>query len=172
MTPTLSRRTLLGGAALLALGPVGAAARVVAGADGFAYEVTRTDEEWRAQLGEHDFDILRLGGTEVPKSSPLWQETRSGTYACKGCALDLYTSRWKAEVDKGWVFFRQSVPNSLLMAIDFPDGLQDVMGLEILSAIEVHCRRCGSHQGHILLVEGSVLHCINGASLLFTPGEV
>jgi len=33
--------------------------------------------------------------------------------------------------------------------------------------IEVHCRRCGSHLGHILLVDDEVLHCINGRSLTF-----
>jgi peptide-methionine (R)-S-oxide reductase len=33
--------------------------------------------------------------------------------------------------------------------------------------IEVHCRRCASHMGHILLVDGKLLHCINGTSLNF-----
>ncbi len=35
--------------------------------------------------------------------------------------------------------------------------------------IEAHCRRCGSHLGHILNVQGDILHCINGTALTFTP---
>lgn len=149
------------------VGATGARADFVPDADGYTYEITRPREDWLKQLGQHDFDILRLGKTEVPKSSSVWNETRSGDYHCKGCQLPNYTSKWKVELDKGWTFFRQSLTNSLLMSVDWPDGAADVAGLEDLAAIEVHCRRCGSHMGHILLVDGALLHCINGASLTF-----
>ena len=142
-------------------------ADLVPGADGFEYEVAKPSEAWLEQLGEHDFNILRLGKTEQPESSPLWNEDREGEYHCKGCELNVYSSNWKVQVDKGWAFFRHSLPNSLMMSIDWPDGAGPGLGVDILSAIEVHCRRCGSHMGHILLVEGSILHCINGASLTF-----
>ncbi len=35
--------------------------------------------------------------------------------------------------------------------------------------IEVHCRRCGSHLGHLLNVEKKLVHCINGVALKFEP---
>lgn len=171
---TLSRRRLLAHAAVgLAALPATLASRpasadVVAGEDGYPYEVQKTDAEWLAQLGEHDFRILRRGGTEAQGTSPNWNEAREGIYACKGCDLPIYSSRWKVVLDKRWAFFRQSEPNALLMAIDWPQGVQDQMGLELVAATEVHCRRCGSHMGHILLVEGQILHCINGSSLDFT----
>jgi peptide-methionine (R)-S-oxide reductase len=172
---TFSRRRLLSRAsAMLAALPAALAVRparadVIPGADGYPYEIQKTDAEWLAQLGEHDFRILRRGGTEAQGTSPNWNETREGTYACRGCGLPIYSSRWKVVLDKRWAFFRQSEPNALLMAIDWPQGVQDQMGLELVAATEVHCRRCGSHMGHILLVEGQILHCINGSSLDFIP---
>lgn len=159
-----------GVAALGGLAGAGAAgAEVASGDDGFEYEIARSPEAWRAQLGDHDFGILRLGRTEEPKSSAIWDETRDGEFHCKGCGLHVYSSAWKVPLDKGWAFFRHSVPNALLMDIDWPEGAGPGQGLDILAAIEVHCRRCGGHMGHILLVDGALLHCINGASLTFQP---
>jgi peptide-methionine (R)-S-oxide reductase len=144
---------------------------VVSDMDGFAYEIVRSRESWLQQLGEHDFNILRLGATEDPKSSSNWNEERDGEYHCKGCELNVYSSTWKVQLDKGWAFFRHSVPNSLLMNIDWPEGTGPGLGVDTLAAVEVHCRRCGGHMGHILLVDGSVLHCINGTSLTFAPAS-
>lgn len=143
----------------------------VAGKDGFDYEVTRTPEDWQKRLSSHygdrDYWILRLRQTEVPKSSNLWDEERDGAYHCKGCDLHLYDSNWKVPIDKGYAFFRHCVPNALLTGIDWEGDAGPGQGLDILSTIEVHCRRCGSHMGHILQVDGKLLHCINGASLVF-----
>lgn len=173
MKHSMDRRQMMAGTAVIALGsalPATVKADVVPGTDGFEYEISKSDAQWQAQLRAHDFRILRKGETEVPKSSPLWNERRTGSYHCKACDLHLYDSRWKVEVDKGWVFFRQSVANSLLMAIDWPARAgDDTAGLEALAATEVHCRRCGSHMGHMLIVDGPILHCINGASMTFAP---
>lgn len=172
MTRQMNRRTLLKGSAItLAATPLASAARaaVVPGQDEFDYEVTRSEEDWRALLDENEYEILRMGGTEEPKTSPLWNEMRAGRYACKGCDLPVYESMWKVEVDKGWAFFRQSVPNALLMNIDWPADTGVDPAFARFTTIEAHCRRCGSHMGHILLVEDQCLHCINGTSLVFTP---
>lgn len=144
-----------------------------AATDAFSYEITRTEEEWKARLTEAEYKILRRGSTELPKTSPLWNETANGTYACRGCDLHSYDANWKVVLDKGWAFFRHSVPNAVLTGIDGPvpeygsDMNTDAPG----AMIEAHCRRCGSHLGHIVYVEGMVLHCINGTSLTFTSAE-
>jgi len=172
MGNSLNRRTFFKSSAAVIGGLAGvqtAHAEVVAGTDGFDYEVMKTRADWLEQLGEHDFGILRMGKTEEPKSSSTWNEERDGEYQCKGCELNVYSSAWKVPLDKGWAFFRHSVPNSMMMNIDWPEGAGPGMGLDMLSAIEVHCRRCGSHMGHVVLVEGTILHCINGASLTFEP---
>ena len=168
----LSRREILAGTAVGAIATVtGAQAGSSASkTSSFQFEVTRTDEEWRAMLSEEEYRILREGGTEKPKSSPLWIEEAEGTYHCKGCDLPVYTSEWKEVLDKGWVFFYHSIAHSTMTSIDGPESrYEDGQDLAIASAIETHCRRCGSHLGHILIVsgDGRQLHCINGHSLDF-----
>ena len=167
-----TRRDFLAGTAVAAVTLPAATAALAksteqaAGGD-FQFEIQRTEEEWRALLSKEEYYILRKGGTELPKSSPLWNETRAGGYACRGCELPVYISKWKAPIDKGWVFFSQSEPNSILMGIDGNNPYGKVPP----AMIEAHCRRCGSHLGHILSVGTATLHCIDGAALLFTPDD-
>jgi peptide-methionine (R)-S-oxide reductase len=169
LATSFSRRRLFAGGAATAFAAVtGAAkARVAAGTSSdFVYEITKTDEEWRAQLGDDDFAILREGFTEKPKSSPLWLEVQPGMYHCKGCDLPAYDGQWKVLLDKGWVFFYHAVPDAVLFGID--GKVPEYGAMSPGTAIsEVHCRRCGSHLGHHLQVAGEVVHCINGASLNF-----
>lgn len=139
--------------------------------DDFTYEVTRTDAEWKARLTDDEYHILRKGGTEKFNASPYHGEMPDGTYACKGCDLPLYDSKWKKVVDMGFVFFKQSHPNAVLTGIDIFNPYKKKTD-EVDALIEVHCRRCGSHMGHILIVtKGNILHCINGTSLQFTPAS-
>lgn len=139
--------------------------------DAHTYEITRTEEEWRAMLSEYEFAILRGGRTEKPKTSPLWEETAPGAYHCKGCDLHSFDGRWKVVLDKGWVFFKQSQPDAVLMGIDGPVAEYGQMSSGIEAVTEVHCRRCSSHLGHLLIIEGAMLHCMNGTSLNFKPVE-
>lgn len=174
MHDNLSRRHFLSVSGLAVTAgavPGMAAAAYDIAADAFPYEITRSPADWRERLSPLEFHILRQGGTEEPKSSPLWNETRPGRYACRGCDLPLYDGKWKTVQEAGWVFFAQSEPNALLMGIDRPedDGTVGPMALDSLAMVEVHCRRCGSHQGHIVSMDDTVLHCINGASLVYTP---
>lgn len=173
MKNKVSRRKLLTGSVILAASQV--ATKAVAedtkaktnsgtpnapvNGDDFVYEVNYTEAEWRARLTEKEFGILRMGGTEEPKSSPLWIEESKGVYHCKGCELPVYESQYKVIVDKGWAFFQHSIPDTVLTGIDF--GLEPI--------IESHCRRCSSHLGHVVYVETQILSCINGAALNFKP---
>ena len=173
------RRAFLGataGAGALALtngraaATEGAAAVQAAATDGFRYEIQLADEEWRERLTQDEHAVLRERFTELPASSELWNNTAEGVYACRGCGLELYDSVWKVELDKGWAFFHQSREDTLLMGIDGepPEGMMDPKS-PFGALIETHCRRCGSHMGHILTVEGRTLHCINGIALTFEP---
>lgn len=167
---TIHRRDLLQGTAILAgavMLPKVGQADVVAGSDPFDYEVTRTDVEWRALLGD-DYPILREGKTEIPMSSDIWAESRKGRYDCRGCNLTQYSWNTKVNLPKGWLFFVASEPNAQLMSQDSRAAMSEEVSILNIE-IEVHCRRCGSHMGHILLVDEQVLHCINGASLDFVP---
>ncbi|MEM6636514.1 MAG: peptide-methionine (R)-S-oxide reductase [Pseudomonadota bacterium] len=170
--PLATRRKIIAGLALLPAAPALAySPGRVAGSGNFKYEVNRTDAEWRAMLNEEEYRVMRDGGTEVPKSSPYWNSNEAGIYTCKGCGLELYDSFWKVDLDKGWVFFIHSEENAVLTGIDgtVPDD-SGILG-KFATFVEVHCRRCGSHLGHILNVDSFQVHCINGASLNFTPAQ-
>ena len=172
----LGRRAFLSSSAAAALG-AGAAGRstpAAASDDGeaFTFEITRTEEEWRARLDKEEYNILRKGSTELPHTSPLVEETADGIYCCKGCDLTVYESTWKVPLDVGWVFFSHAVPRSVLTGIDGepPSGMGDDPAIPAM--IETHCRRCGSHLGHIVIAKGQLVHCINGTSLTFRRAEV
>lgn len=172
MTHHTSRRAFLGTAAATAIAaPLTASAHTEApGSEDITYEVTRTDAEWRALLSEYDHSILREHGTEQRFSSPLWEEEAAGHYHCKGCDLTIYDSDQKTVRLIGWVFYYHARPDSVLLGIDEWPALMsesEEMG-EPRQVTEVHCRRCGSHLGHLILVQGDVLHCINGSALAFT----
>lgn len=171
MTPTpFGRRAFLGATATAALTVGGPGIRIAKADDAgqeMTFEVTRTDDEWRAMLTDDEFNILRKGSTELPHTSPLVSETREGIYCCKGCDLTAYASTWKVPLDIGWVFFSHSQPRATLTSIDGepPSGMGDDDGPGAM--IEVHCRRCASHLGHIVVAQGQLVHCINGSALNF-----
>lgn len=139
----------------------------------FDYEVKRSEEEWRALLSEEEYDIMREGGTEGRFTSPLSAETAPGDYNCKGCDLKLYDSEHKVLHTIGWAFWHHSEENAVLTGIDTKPAAYGGSGSEEMSAenqiMEVHCRRCGSHLGHMVNIKGKVTHCINGKALNYIP---
>lgn len=169
----LSRRMFMAATAISAFATTGARATTATpDSEDFTYEINRTDDEWHAMLSKDEYKILRKGSTELPKTSPLWEETREGFYHCKGCELTAFDGRWKVVLDKGWAFFKHSQRNAVLTGIDGPVAEYGAsMSLGPGAFMEVHCRRCGSHLGHILKVEGQQLHCINGTALDFRPTQ-
>lgn len=149
----MQRRTLLTG--LIAI-----AGTRAFGATG-TFEITRTEAEWRAMLTDIEFNVMRKDGTERAFSSPLDKETRAGIYHCKGCDLPLYSSAQKYDSGTGWPSFWAALPDAV--------GTQPDNTL-FAARTEVHCRRCGSHLGHIF-DDGpqptGKRHCLNGVSLTF-----
>lgn len=129
-----------------------------------AYAVTHSDAQWREMLGADRYEILRQGGTEPAFSSPLIKETRTGTYRCAGCALALFSSKWKYDSGDGWPSFWTVLPNATRTQSDYA---------MIEQRTEVHCGRCGGHLGHIFDDGPAPTHlryCIDGLALRFVPG--
>jgi len=125
------------------------------------FEVTRTDEQWRAMLSDLEYSVMRQEGTERSGSSPLDKNYADGTYICRGCDLPLYSSDTKFDSGTGWPSFYQSLPNTIKTKTDRK---------LFVARTECHCRRCGSHLGHIFK-DGpkptGKRHCLNGVSLKF-----
>lgn len=158
---TLHRRHFLATAAAAAVLPVIGSAQRVRAAQG-TFEVTRTEAEWRAMLTDLQYEVMREEGTERAFSSPLNDQKTPGTYLCRGCDLPLYASAHKYDSGTGWPSFWQSLPDAIRTSED--------RKLLFIVRTECHCRRCGSHLGHIF-DDGpdptGKRHCLNGVSLKF-----
>ena len=124
------------------------------------FEINKTEDEWRKILTRQQYDVLRREGTEAPGSSPLLKEYRVGNFACAGCNLPLFSSETKYESGTGWPSFYASIENAIATR---RDGFR----------LEVHCRRCGGHLGHVF-DDGpqptGQRYCMNGAALKFIAG--
>jgi peptide-methionine (R)-S-oxide reductase len=129
-----------------------------------AGKVTKTDQEWRAELGPERYHILREAGTERPFTGKLLEVSEDGTYTCGGCGANLFTADAKFESHCGWPSFTK------------PEEQKNVRLIEDRShgmlRTEVRCNRCDGHLGHVFDdgpgPEGT-RYCINSLSLRFKP---
>lgn len=128
------------------------------------FEITKTEQEWRKILTPEQFRVLRQHGTERPRSSLLDKEYDNGTFICAGCELPLFTSNTKFNSGTGWPSFYAPIEDAIETTIDKSF---------FMTRIEVHCRRCGGHLGHVF-DDGpkptGQRYCINGVAMKFIPG--
>ena len=135
--------------------------------DSNKFPIEKTDNEWKAILGDFSFNVMREKGTEKPYSSEYETLWDSGTYVCKGCNSELFSSNTKFDAGCGWPSFYQSIDKSKVKEI-----LDTAYGM---TRVEVVCANCGGHLGHVFN-DGynqptGLRYCINGASLGFVKKQ-
>jgi peptide-methionine (R)-S-oxide reductase len=130
-------------------------------------KVIKTDAEWRAQLDDFEFAVLREAATERPWTGALLDEKREGVFRCRACGAELFTSGTKFDSHCGWPSFYEAKDNDAVTLIE--DRTHGMV------RTEVRCAACGSHLGHVFPdgfgTPTGDRYCMNSVSLGFTPDE-
>ena len=127
-------------------------------------EVVKSDEEWREELSPEQYSVLRQAGTERAFTGKYWDCHDDGVYRCAACGAELFDASTKFESGTGWPsFYEPKVADAVVQVEDRTHGMLRV---------EVRCRRCGSHLGHVF-PDGpqptGLRFCMNSASLDLEP---
>ena len=128
-----------------------------------AYDVTKSETEWKSALAPNEYAVLREAATERPWSGALLDEHRGGVFRCKACGADLFTSTSKFDSGSGWPsFFAPVSADAVELKTDRAWGM---------TRTEVLCARCGSHLGHLFddapQTPTGDRYCMNSVSLEF-----
>ena len=127
--------------------------------------IVKSDQEWRAELDDLEYKVLRKHGTERAHTNDNFPKD-AGTFRCKGCGAPLFDQAHKFESGTGWPSFYQPMNEEMV-------GESDDRSL-FMRRTEVHCNRCEGHLGHVF-PDGpqptGLRYCINGVSLKFEPTE-
>ncbi len=130
-----------------------------------AYEVQKSEEQWRAELSREEYAVLRQAGTERPWSGKYVDTKVVGVYTCRACGQELFRSDTKFDSHCGWPsFFEPSRSEAVELIEDCSHGMVRT---------EVRCRRCGSHLGHVFedapQTPTGDRYCINSVSIRLKP---
>ena len=125
-------------------------------------KIVKPDAEWKAQLTDEQFRVLRNHGTERAFTGEYNDNKQAGAYLCAACGNELFASDTKFDSGTGWPsFYAPAVPENV--------GTESDRTLW-MKRTEVHCDRCGGHLGH-MFEDGpaptGLRYCINSASLKF-----
>ena len=125
------------------------------------------EHELKKKLTPAQYHIMREGGTEPPFSGKYEHTKDKGVYKCAACGAELFSSDTKFDSGTGWPSFTQ------------PQNRENIELREDrswgTSRVEVRCKRCGSHLGHVFndgpSDKGGKRYCINSACLNMEPSE-
>lgn len=117
------------------------------------------------KLTNYEKSVIEDKGTERPFSGLYVNTAADGTYSCKKCGCDLYSSESKFNSNCGWPSFDNQIANSVTRVPD-ADGRR----------VEIVCSKCRAHLGHVFEGEGytntNTRHCVNSISLDFKAKEI
>ncbi len=127
-------------------------------------KVVKTDAQWRKLLRRDVYEVTRQKATEPPFSGKFATSHASGIFTCACCNAELFSSKTKFDSGTGWPsFWRPIDPKSVETAADYHMAEP---------RIEVLCRDCGAHLGHVFddgPAPTGLRYCLNSLSLKLVP---
>lgn len=135
--------------------------------DGTAYDVTKSEDEWKGSLSREEYYVLREAGTEPPFTGEYTDTKTVGTYRCRACQAELFSSESKFDSHCGWPSFFTPLAGDSVVLLEDRSLLGGVR-------TEARCAKCGSHLGHVFTGEGyetptDQRWCINSISITLDP---
>ena len=123
-------------------------------------KVVRSDDEWRDQLSDEEFQVTRCSATERAFTGRYWDEKADGTYNCVCCGAALFRSEAKYDSGTGWPSFFQPIDeNAVAEKVDNTHGMVRT---------ESVCAKCDAHLGHVFPdgpAPTGLRYCMNSLSL-------
>lgn len=125
------------------------------------YPIQKTEAEWKQQLSEEQYRVLRQKGTERPFTGEYNIHFEEGIYTCMACNTPLFESATKFDSGCGWPSFDKSIEGRVEYIRDTSHGM---------IRTEILCTNCGSHLGHVFNdgpTETGQRYCVNSVSIGF-----